>query len=160
MYLRGDLQADIAAELKLSQSTVSNDLATLQNEWRQSSLIDINDRKAYELARVDDLEREYWSAWKRSQEDAEIRIVVKKGVDVEKEGKTKSRITPIKDTKRTEGQSGNPAFLRGIEWCINKRCELLGLDAPKKIAPTNPAGDKPFESPVLIYIPDNKRNDS
>jgi len=36
-----------------------------------------------------------------------------------------------------KGQSGNPAFLRGIEWCINKRCDLLGLDAPKKLENMN-----------------------
>lgn len=29
-------------------------------------------------------------------------------------------------------ETGNPRFLQGIQWCIDRRCKLLGLDAPIK----------------------------
>lgn len=156
MYLRGDLQADIAKELSLSQSTVSADLAVLRDEWLASSIMDFNDRRAQELAKIDDLEREYWTAWKRSQQDAEIRVkeAIKRG--------EKNQETMIqKAQERTEAQIGDPRYLSGIQWCINKRCELLGLDAPKKIAPTKPDGSQlPENQVVMIYLPDNNRNDT
>jgi len=38
------------------------------------------------------------------------------------------------------------------------RRKLLGLDAPTKVAPTTPDGEK-AGSNVLIYIPENNRND-
>jgi len=137
MYLRGELQADIAVELKLSQSTISNDLADLREEWKKAALMDFNDRKAQELAKVDNLEIEYWSAWKRSQQDAEIETVKRKGTLSKLDGVS---TIPIEGTKRTEGQSGDPRFLQGIQWCINKRCEILGLDAPKKLEGTAAGG--------------------
>lgn len=40
--------------------------------------------------------------------------------------------------------SGNPSFLAGVERCIERRCKLLGLDAPQKIAPTTPDGTQPY----------------
>jgi hypothetical protein len=33
---------------------------------------------------------------------------------------------------RKEGQAGNPAFLAGVLTCIERRCSILGLDAPKR----------------------------
>lgn len=130
MYLHGDLQADIAASLSLSQSTVSRAITKLQAEWRASSLIDINEAKARELAKIDALELEYWQAWRRSQEDAESEITKLQG------GSTDAPSKLEKQTRR-EGQSGNPAFLAGIQWCINKRCEILGVNAPIKTQQEN-----------------------
>jgi predicted transcriptional regulator len=132
LYLRGELQADIAKVVGISQATVSLDLASLRGEWLASSLMDFNDRRAQELAKVDDLEREYWTAWKRSQQDAEVKT--QKMID-RPEGQSKEA------QKRTEGQTGDPRFLVGIQWCVNKRCELLGLDAPKKAEITGKDGE-------------------
>jgi len=33
-----------------------------------------------------------------------------------------------------------------VQWCVNKRCEILGLNAPTRIAPTDPSGTKPYSS--------------
>jgi transcriptional regulator with XRE-family HTH domain len=125
MYLQGETQADIAASVGLSQPTVSRILQSLQAEWRDAAIIDISEAKARELAKIDTLELEYWTAWKRSQEDAESEITKLQG------GSTDAPSKLEKQTRR-EGQSGNPAFLAGIQWCINKRCEILGVNAPIK----------------------------
>lgn len=34
------------------------------------------------------------------------------------------------DSKRAATRDGNPAYLQGVLACIEKRCKLLGLDAP------------------------------
>ena len=106
LYLKGWLQVEIAEEVGLHQSTVSRDLKALQKQWQHSALVNVDEAKAKELARVDHLEREYWEAWERSV--GEYR------------------------TKKTEDINGDPRYLSGVQWCINKRCELLGLDAPSK----------------------------
>jgi hypothetical protein len=136
LYLQGEMQADIAASLSLSQSTVSRALKRLQADWRASALIDINEAKARELAKIDTLELEYWTAWKRSQEDAESEITKMQG-NPPKPNEANPLPAKMETQKKREGQSGNPAFLRGIEWCINKRCEILGVNAPVKQEITN-----------------------
>jgi hypothetical protein len=144
-YLRGSTQAEIAVNLECDQATVSRDLKALRGEWMKSALIDINEAKARELAKVDALEVEYWTAWKRSQEDAESEITKMQGSDPAKPGRLE------KQSKR-EGQSGNPAFLAGVQWCINKRCEIIGVDAPKKSEMTGKDG-----TPLIPPLPDEER---
>jgi predicted transcriptional regulator len=152
LYLKGALQAEIAKELGISQPTVSREIKLLVEEWRAERVYDINEAKARELAKVDNLELEYWDAWKRSQQNAEMES--KKAV------KTNGALDKQEIQKRSEGQVGEPRFLLGVQWCIDKRCEILGVDAPKKIAQTNPAGDKPAHMSVLVYVPDNGRGGS
>ena len=123
LYLQGELQANIGEQLGISQSTVSRDLTVIQKQWAIERVDDFNERKNIELAKVDNLELEYWIAWKRSLEDAET--YTKKAVDAEGQNRREAQ-------EQTKGQTGDPRFLTGIQWCINKRCELLGLDAPKK----------------------------
>jgi len=124
LYLRGELQVAIAEEVGISQTTVSRDLKALQAEWLKSSLIDYNEVKAQELARIDTLEREYWQAWQRSCEDAET--IRKKKAEIAGV-KRKEIVTTAK------GQVGDPRFLTGVQWCIERRCKVLGIDAPDKV---------------------------
>jgi len=124
LYLEGWLQADIAEELELSQSTISNDLNALHKQWLESSLIDFDQAKAVEIAKVDKLEREYYRAWRASKEDKETSVTEK--VDSAKAPRAKAQI-------RREGQVGNPSFLSGVQWCIERRCKILGIDAPQKM---------------------------
>jgi DNA-binding transcriptional regulator LsrR (DeoR family) len=124
LYLQGWLQADIATELSIDQSTVSRDLKALQKQWLASALIDFNEAKAQELAKIDRLEREYWEAWRRSCEDAET--VKQRGAPGDEVGKVKTA-----SVERTvKGQAGDPRFLVGIQWCIERRCKVLGIDVP------------------------------
>lgn len=120
LYLEGKLQAEIAYECKISQPTVSRIIKELITEWQVERVYNINESKARELAKIDRLELEYWNAWRRSQEDA---VVNTKG----------TTSTGSIDTTRTEGQAGDPRFLDGIMKCIDRRCAILGVDAPKKI---------------------------
>lgn len=126
LYLQGRIQADIGEELDINQSTVSRDLQALQEEWKNSSLIDIDEAKAKELAKVDRLEREYWDAWERSCLDEETKRLEGTLAAGEEKGKTTKQVVTRK------GQAGDPRFLTGIQWCIERRCKILGIDAPAK----------------------------
>ncbi len=40
----------------------------------------------------------------------------------------------------TEERLGDPRYLLGVDRCIERRCRILGLEAPMKIAQTDPQG--------------------
>ena len=141
LYLRGKFQSEIAAILDVSQGQISYDIATIEERWQKRADINWNKAKQKELDKLDNLEREYWldmerylAAWEASKTE-----------------RTKSRQetdgTLSKDKKPTvkkmsmekEQRDGNPAFLDGMIRCkqeivkiSERRCKLLGLDAPTK----------------------------
>ena len=144
LYLRGWLQVDIADELGLHQTTISNDLKAIQAEWLESTIVDFDKARARELAKIDDLEREYWCGWQESTKDREI--------DIEESQAGGKHGSLDKTVHKVEGQVGDPRFLQGVQSCIDRRCKLLGLDAPTKVAPTDPTGSKEYTG-----LPDDER---
>ena len=123
-YLRGDYQTDIGATLGLSQRMVSYDLTAIRKEWRGSSVRDFDDAKSQELAKIDELERTYWAAWEASCKARATTTTTKSVGDT----------TTTRATHRSEAMLGNPAYLAGVMTCIERRCKLLGIDAPEKSA--------------------------
>jgi len=117
LYLEGAFQTDIAEQLGVTQATISRDLARIRKEWISSATVNYNEAVAKELARIDNVEREAWEAWRRSQQDA---VQVRSGVQAEKS-------TDV--TIRT-GQTGNPAYMRVILECVKQRCDILGITQP------------------------------
>lgn len=139
LYVRGLSMRDIAAALSkersytLSHVTISKDIKQILVNWRESILDDVNEMRAAELVRINEIEKEAWDAWERSKEDAKknVKEYVQGSCDVEK--------------RTVEGQIGDSRFLATIQWCIDRRCKLFGLDSPAKIAPTTPDGLNPYE---------------
>lgn len=117
LYLQGWLQVDIANDLSLNQSTISRDIKALQAEWQKSALIDFDTAKAREIAKIDNLEITYHDAWTRSNEDAET-VTVKEYADGD-----------IETTTTTKAQVGDPRFMEGVRWCIEKRCKIFNIGA-------------------------------
>lgn len=134
LYLQGITQAEIGQRLGVSQPQISYDLRVLRNRWLQSSIVNIDEAKARELARVDHLEREYWDAWEKSKNPVKTRG--SKKVDGEQ----------VESTIQGETGTGDPRYLTGVQWCINKRCEVLGLDAPSKTDVTS-GGER-----IQVYV--------
>ena len=131
-YLAGTPQYIIAQAIGLSEQMVSYDLHVLAERWKQSALFDVDAAKARELAKLDNLEREYWAAWEASKHDKQIAV--------QKSGGGERPLQVKEAMLRKEGQSGNPAFLAGVMSCIERRCRLLGLDAPLKNEHSGPNG--------------------
>lgn len=127
LYLQGKGQSDIAQELNLTQATISRDLEHVQTAWRESSIRDFDAQRDLEIARLNQIEKEAWAAWERSQQPAQTAVV--------------SGAAGSQTAKRTlRHQCGNPRFLELALRCNEERRKLLGLDAPLKIAPTTPDG--------------------
>jgi len=134
LYLMGWTQERITDRINqdqtrdyiLTRQQIGYDLKKIQQAWRDSSLMNIDEAKRIELAKVDHLEREYWDAWERSCEDAETKRlegILTPGTDG---GKTTKQVVTRK------GQAGDPRFLTGVQWCIERRCKIIGIDAPLK----------------------------
>ena len=147
LYLRGWIQADIAEKLGVSQATISGDIKALHRDWLKSSLIDFDKAKARELAKIDDLERINYAAWERSCEDAES--TTKKMIGDPTTGRKEM-------SKTAKGQAGDPRFLQGIQWCIDRRCKILGVDAPQRKEITGKDGG-PIETKNVDGVTDDER---
>lgn len=129
MYLKGRYQSEIAAELGVSQSAISKNLKAVREEWLKSALVNFNEAISKELAKVDNLERVYWESWERSLTPFKSKTVKAKGNPrTEEELKASAE-----QTLKTEDRNGDPRYLQGVQWCIEKRCKLLGLDAPDRV---------------------------
>jgi hypothetical protein len=118
-YLQGQTQAEIALAFETDQATISRDLSEIQKEWLTAAILDGGIWTARELAKIDEVERLAWTGWFRSQENAET-----------------LRARRHEDTGETEkvvrNQAGDAGFLQVILTCIQRRCDLLGLNAPKE----------------------------
>jgi hypothetical protein len=107
---------------RLRLSFVQNDIQAIIKEWKATAVNNIDMLRAVEIEKINHLEQVYWEAWERSVG--------------EKEQSTTERVEDVTTrllarVVKTDSD-GNAAFLAGIQWCIDKRCKLLGLDAPTK----------------------------
>lgn len=121
MYLRGYTMQAIANEVGCSRPTVSTDLAAIREEWKERFSSTFDQHVSASLAEVERLRLEHWKAWERT---VGVHIVERETTGG-KEGGTTSTTT--------ESLAGDPRFLAGVAWCIERRCKILGLDAAKKI---------------------------
>ncbi len=117
-------QVEIAQKLKISQSTVSIYLDQLADNWVSSALFDFDAAKKKELQNINKTELEAWRAWKQSKK--------LKTIKTHEEGiREKGRVNI--DTTRKFKDVGDPRYLDIVMRCIDKRCKILGLDAPQEM---------------------------
>lgn len=134
LYLKGYSTRAIAKKIAeqasdgytVTHQTVSRDVKKLLKQWRDDRLHDINSQKMVELQKLDKLEQTYWDAWEKSVENHKKIINKARG----KGGSTSPDFQEITEMEIRE--FGEPRYLQGVERCIDKRCKLLGLDAPVK----------------------------
>jgi hypothetical protein len=140
LFLRGvRRQGELARRVGVERSTVSRDLKALNARWKEAALRDLDAAKGQELERIDQLEREAWEAWDKSKQAHETTTT---------EQTTGGDRDHTKAAIRKEDQTGDPRYLAAVQWCIDKRCEVLGLNAPHKVAPTTPDGREPYRLTV------------
>jgi hypothetical protein len=124
LYCQGWPQWRIGDKFGVTQMTISNDLKAIRKEWQRVMVEEFDALKAEQLAKIDATEAEAWRGWRRSLKPAE-----KKTAKVVNESGTVKQET----AKTEEGQTGNPHFLSVILKCVERRCKLIGADAPAKI---------------------------
>jgi hypothetical protein len=147
MYLQGMSQWEIGRQLGVTQQCIAKDVQALEKEWLASTAVAIDAAKAKELARIDRLERIAWRAWRRScqrKERATTRMERKLDEDAQKAKTVTSKATELRD--------GNPEYLKRVEWCISKRCELLKLNPPQRLEHGGSAELPPIQTEMQVEL--------
>jgi hypothetical protein len=127
--------------------TVHKDIKALIEEWRETRALEIGQAKIAELERINEVERTAWDAWEKS-------ILMKTTTEKNSGGSNQSGgYNNEEKTVRVEETAGNPAFLRIVMDCVDKRCEILGLNSPLKLEGTGENG-----AITIIQLPDNGRS--
>jgi hypothetical protein len=140
LYLRGLTQLEIAQQLSVSRQQIGYDLKVLQRRWHEAGQGDFQAKKVQELAKVDALERIYWQAWDDSKKIRETTTSTTEKSGSQADAGAKQTPLRMKAALRKEARDGNPEFLKGVQWCITKRCAILGLDAPSQSVLAGPDG--------------------
>jgi hypothetical protein len=128
MRLAGMTQYEIASKLGISQTSVCRDLQEIGAAWVKGGLVGVPAVRAVEVARMERLIAMAMIGYQRSIQDKQRTKTVK--------GSRKGDRTET----MTEGQAGNPGFLRVIKECSERIAALLGADAPKTHEVSGPDG--------------------
>jgi hypothetical protein len=156
LLLRGLTYRVIATKVGVkSTKTIFDDVEAVIGEWRKEQKHNVDEWVALELSKIGRIETQAWDAWERSQRDEETvstetaTVTIKTG-----RGKEGLEVPALqnRETRTRRGQSGDPRFLTVVLKCVVKRCELLGLDKPKKLDLGN--------GKVIFLMPDNGRGDA
>lgn len=129
LFLAGKTQVEIGAALGISQPVVSRNLTRLRETWLALSLRDFDERKAEELAKINEVERNAWEQFEASKADSR-----ESSQCTDADGK------PKETRNKRKTQTANARYLETVLDCIDRRVRLLGLDAPLKVAKTDMAG--------------------
>jgi hypothetical protein len=143
LTLSGWSITQIAAALDVEPSRVSNQLVRAISE--SAPLDDIELLRQLELQRLGEMEKMIREQFVRSCQNK----VVKTVSDGDGEGHGEMLVT------RTEGQSGNPAYMRILVEISKRRAALLGLDASTKVSI-----DKTSREMVIHEVVVNTREDA
>ena len=146
LLLRGNTYRQIAVAVKVkSTRTVHDDVQHVLAIWREEHQHNIDEWIALELERIGRVESEAWEGWERSKKAAQT-VAVKTAKLIMRGGRGKDRYElpgeQVEKTETVKEQVGDARFLELALKCTERRCVLLGLNAPEKIAPTDPTGMK------------------
>ena len=118
---------EIAELVGVSHVQVKRDLDLLRKRYQQEQRVATKVDIQLQSIKIDAAERQYWIGWERSlKEKVSTRTRQTTGGDSEKP--TQQNVAEI----RKEVPVGDPRFLDGVLKCIERRCRLLGLDAPER----------------------------
>ncbi len=129
---QGWTQSQVAERVNMSIAAISVLLTRERQKWLEQTTLDMGHLVAEEVAKLNVLEAEYWRAWERSVGEhtkiTEKRMIMPPSLEVSDAGQVSvdKEETPVERTTVTDTLAGNPAFLQGVERCIEKRCKILG----------------------------------
>jgi hypothetical protein len=130
-YLKGygldDIKNYYAQEndgASVSRNYIQRVLKQAMAKWESDKATDIERHRAVELQKISRLEFEYWTAWHRSCEIQKAKSTIK---NKDAEG-GRMKVTTVRDDEKPG--LGDAQYLRGIQWCIDTRCRILGIEVP------------------------------
>lgn len=150
--------ADKLAEVRgyrLHFSTINREVRCITDEYKKRNDDLLDRHRQRQLMRLDAQEQEAWRAWEKSKEDA----IVKQGERITgQQGQNGAGTGREKSLVRQAGRVGNAEFLRVMLSIAERRCKLLGLDAPSKNVLMNPDGSavQPAMPSAVLVLPEEQ----
>ena len=131
LYLKGysqrqvkDLMVEVTGGHSFGMNTINKYINDAVKEWQASKTALVENYKAIELEKINRLEATYWEAWEASRQK----------VTSKSERRTKGKETggmSLAETRKDERESqGDPRYLQGLQWCVEQRCKILGVEVP------------------------------
>lgn len=163
---KGLTHQEIADQVSMERSSVSKILKRLNNRFLDKMDDQIQQAKIEQWQQLDYIVSESLSAWERSKEAQ--RNIKRTQESLEHPGglgggtqdPEKPLVQSVSTTTAVIDQDGNPNYLKAAREALADMRKLLGIDAPTKIAATDPTGQKSTPGQVLIFVPDNGRGDN
>src|SRR4051794_24543124 len=148
-------QAEIASALEVDQATVSRLLlrASRARLGDMRELIDIQIGEQYD--RLNYIYTESVRAWEASKEPSKL---VAKRMSRIAGGAADDGPRDEDIMTRVQDQDGNTRYLETAMKALADLRKLLGIDAPSRVELSGQGG-APFQSNVVVYLPDNGRGD-
>jgi hypothetical protein len=132
LYLQGHNMRDVArlasektGGAKFTASVVGRYVNQEIAKWQSEKNHMIEAHKAIELAKINHLETEYWAGWLRSQD------LIRAKTSTKEKDKTTGGLKVVQVRDDQKPTPGDPRFLAGVQWCIDKRCTILGIEIPQ-----------------------------
>jgi hypothetical protein len=129
-------EAEIARLLGMKKADVESMLALIVSEINEQAQALVNAGRGVIMEELLDLLEEYRAGWEKSKEPRKTSSTKLSDSAASKRREVSSR---------TEERLGNPAYLQGIERVLKQISDLMGLNAPVKVAPTNPDGTETYK---------------
>jgi hypothetical protein len=133
-YLQGSTIKQAAARISFEEargvsfSAVHKHIRAAIDEYEKASQDIITQYKARELAKIDNLEAQAWAAFQRSCQPIKTNQVKNIPLETPK-GKKKSNLTIKEETETIRESAGDKRFLDTVQWCIDKRLEIMATMA-------------------------------
>lgn len=141
MYVTGKTFFDIGQKLGVSKVTIHKDMLENRQEWREARLNCTEQWTDEQLVKLDRLEAAAWDGWERSHGVHQKTTVETIQSDGDEDDGIRQKHTVVDNPI-----AGDARFLDVILRVIQRRCAILGIDAPEKIEDVTP------RRPVLVEI--------
>lgn len=144
---------NIVPPYTLTRQQITEDIAQIRKQFVKITAFNLDEIKGEQLAKIDALEARAWDALEASGAPTMKTTNVIAGVD--NRGRpyrdNAGDIAPVlvKQTNQSTENVPDPLWAKVILDCVARRCELFGLDAPKKSEL-----DLNASMPVIVYGPD------
>ena len=125
-YRKGWAPTRMSERFGIALRNIHRDCRILDRRYLEAQVENVSHRRAAEVAKIALVEQEAWGAWDKSKEDAEVRTQRMRKAEAGAQG------MPVEATIRTEGQSGDPAYLRLVLESTRERRKVLGTDRPER----------------------------
>lgn len=124
------------ADIGLARTTVYHDVDSVRRAWLEHKEIDYDAHVAQKVAEIRQLKRTYWEEWFASKAPKETTVQAQhtsEATTAITNGHGPNARSLRRAEVRKEQRTGNPAYLAGVQWCIEEECRLLGLHAPERV---------------------------